>query len=85
MKKISMITINKIKMCQLRIFEAEDDDYPDGRIIAANANAIDKYMEDYSLEEKRELLNVINWCNDNCAIDLEKLGWEIEVKNNDYV
>lgn len=75
MKIISMYKINKIKGCQLRIFEAEDDDYPDRRIVNANERAIDHYLEDYSEEEKQELLKTIRWTYDDCASELVKLGW----------
>ena len=77
MKTISMFKINKIKGCQLRIFEAEDDDYPDRRIVNANERAIDHYLEDYSEEEKQELLKTIRWTYDDCASELVKLGWTV--------
>lgn len=75
MKIISMHKINKIKGCKLRIFEAEDDDYPDKRIVNANERAIDHYLEGYSKEEKQELLKNIRWTNDDCTKELLKLGW----------
>lgn len=77
MKIISMHKINKIKCCQLRIFEAEDDDYPDRRIVNANERAIDHYLKYYSEEEKQELLKAIRWTNDDCASELVKLGWTV--------
>ena len=80
MKTISMYKINKIKKCLLRIFETEDDDIPNRRIISSNERAIDNYLKEYAKEEKDELLRVINWTNDNCADYLEKLGWVIERK-----
>lgn len=78
MKTITIYKINKIKYCLLRIFEAEDDDIPNRRIISANERAIDNYLKDYTKEEKDELLKVINWTNDNCVNGLEKLGWVIK-------
>ena len=77
MKIISMFKINKIKGCQLRIFEAEDDDYPDRRKVSSNERAIDHYLEDYSEEEKQELLKAIRWTYDDCASELVKLGWTV--------
>lgn len=77
MKIISMHKINKIKGCKLRIFEAEDDDYPDRRIVRANERAIDHYLKYYSEEEKQELLKTIRWTNDDCATELLKLGWTV--------
>lgn len=78
MKTITIYKINKIKKCLLRIFETEDDDIPNKRIISSNERAIDNYLKDYTKEEKDELLKVINWTNDNCVNDLEKLGWVIK-------
>lgn len=49
-KEIKMVTLNRIKLCQLRIFEAQDDDYPDNRIVGANMRALNHYLKDYSKE-----------------------------------
>lgn len=49
-KEIRMITLNRIKDCLLRIFEAEDDDIPNLKIIGANNRALDHYLKDYSKE-----------------------------------
>lgn len=79
-KEISIQTINKIKMCLLRIYEAEENDYVDEnyyRKITANNRAISHYIKDYSDEQQRELLNHICWYDDNCSKSLEKLGWKI--------
>ncbi len=78
MKTISIYKINKIKDCLFRIFDAEDDDIPNRRIVKANERVIDNYLKDYSIEEQRELLSVINWTNDNCTKNLEELGWVVE-------
>ncbi len=76
-KEIKMVTINKIKCCLLKIFEAEDDDIPNHKIIGANNRAIMHYLKDYSKEQQEELLRLIKWANDNCCTDLEKNGWTI--------
>ena len=76
-KEISIRTINNIKECLYRIFEAEDDDYPNRRVVAANQEAIRYYLKDYSKEQQYELLNLIRWDNDNCVSNLEKYGWKI--------
>ncbi len=81
-KEIKMITLNKIKECLYRIFDAEDEDYPNRRVVAANERAIEHYLKDYSEEQKRELLSIIQWHNDNCVKGLEKAGWEI-IKRRD--
>lgn len=75
MKIISIHKINKIKDCKLRIFVAQDDDYPDRRKVSLNERAINHYLEGYSEEEKQELLKTIRWTYDDCASELVKLGW----------
>ena len=42
-KEISMKILNQVKLCLLRIFEAEDDDIPNHKIIGANNRALDHY------------------------------------------
>lgn len=76
-KKIKMVTLNRIKLCLLRIYEAEDDDIPNHKIIGANNRAIDHYLKDYSKEQQEELLRLIRWSNDDCCSELEKNGWTI--------
>lgn len=76
-KTIQMKILNRVKMCLLRIFEAEDDDIPDRKIIGANNKALDHYLKDYSKEQQYELLNLIRWDNDNCVSELEKAGWKV--------
>lgn len=79
MKEVKIITINKIKMCLFRIFEAEDDSEPDYKIIRANNAAITRLLKPYqfSAEETLELFKIVNWTNDNCVKELEKLGWKV--------
>ena len=81
-KEIRMITLNRVKMCLLRIFEAEDDDIPDRKIIGANNRALNHYLKDYSKEQQYELLNLIRWDNDNCVSNLEKYGWKVIREEN---
>lgn len=76
-KEIKMVTINKIKCCLLKIFEAEDDDIPNHKIIGANSRAIMHYLKDYSKEQQEELFKLIRWSNDNCCAELEKVGWKV--------
>lgn len=76
-KEISIKTINNIKECLYRIFDAEDDDCVNRKKVSANERAIDHYLKDYSKEQQYELLNLILWKNDNCVSELEKAGWKI--------
>ena len=79
MKEIKMITINKIKTCLLRIFEAEDDYEPDCNVIRANNAAITRLLKPYHFtqEEEQELLRNVNRTNNDCAEALGKLGWKV--------
>lgn len=76
-KEISIKTINNIKECLYRIFDAEDDDCVNRKKVSANERAIDHYLKDYSEEQKKELLSVIKWHEGGTAPKLEKLGWKI--------
>lgn len=83
-KKIHIYYINKIKMCMLKIFEAEDDDYPNRKIVKANEKTIEHYLDKAGIVDeklKTELLCNIRWTNDNCVSTLVKLGWIIEYGN----
>lgn len=86
-KKIHMYYINKIKNCMLKIFEAEDDDFPNRKIVKANENAMDYYLDKAGIFDKdlrQELLKNINWTNDNCKETLTKLGWEVIVGEDNF-
>ena len=83
MKQIHIHYINKIKRCKLRIFEAEDNyvfTVEDKAVVTANERAIEHWLKKANItneEERRELLNIVDWSNDNCSGALEKLGWTI--------
>lgn len=79
-KEITIRTINIIKMCLLKIYQAEDEDYPNRRVVAANQEAIRYYLKDYSEEQQKELRNIINWYDNDCISKLEKAGWKIKEK-----
>lgn len=76
-KEITIRTINIIKMCLLKIYQAEDEDYPNRRVVAANQEAIRYYLKDYSEEQQKELRDIINWYDNDCISKLEKYGWKI--------
>ena len=83
MKEIRMITINKIKSLDLKIFEYEDDEpeYVNRRGVANCYNAIwYRVLKEYTVEEKRELLEIIRWSNDDCKSKLERAGWSVILK-----
>ena len=66
MKEIRMITINKIKTCLLRIFEAEDDSEPDCNIIRANNAAITRVLKPFKIEYD-ELMCLYSLCFENAG------------------
>lgn len=76
-KEIRMVILNRIKRCKCRIYDTEDDDIPNLKIIAANNRALDHYLKGYSKEQQEELLKLIRWTNDNCCSELEKSGWKV--------
>lgn len=79
-KVIHMYYINKLKTAKLKIFEAEDDDYPDLKTVRANERAIEHYLDKANINDndlREELLYNIQWTNDNCVRALENLGWTI--------
>lgn len=83
-KRIHIYYINKIKTCKLKIFEEEDDDYPNRKVVSANEKAIEHYLDKAGISEENlriELLKNIRWTNDNCVDTLAKLGWTIEYGN----
>lgn len=80
-KNIHVRYINKIKNCQLKIFEAEDDDFVDRRVVRANERAIEHWLDKAGIKDKilrYELLENIEWHNDNCCKVLEKSWWRIQ-------
>lgn len=79
-KQIDIYYINKIKDCLMKLWDAEDNDVPNRRIIARNENAINKYLDKAGIIDKElrgELLRNIVWCDNDCKGKLEKLGWKI--------
>ena len=82
-KTIHIFYINKIKHCLGRIFEAEDTycvTAEDKRIVTANERAIDHWLKKAGItsnEERKDILECVDWCWDGCAESLEKRGWTV--------
>ena len=79
-KQIDIYYINKIEECLMKLWDAENNDVPNRRIIARNENAINKYLDKAGIIDKElrgELLRNIVWCDNDCKGKLEKLGWKI--------
>lgn len=87
MKKIYAGYIVKIQAATIRLFEAEDDWYPDYRAVRANERAIQHWLDKITddEDEQREILRVIernNWNREDKTFKpicdgLRKLGYEI--------
>lgn len=79
-KKIHIYYINHIKRLDYKIFEYEDDDYPDYRAVKNCENQIKKWLDKAGITDKdlrQEVLSVLSWCDDKCCEKLEELGWTI--------
>lgn len=66
MRQIYAGYIVKLQAATMRLFEALDDDYPDGRAVRANERAIQKWLDKITdnADEQRQILDVIergNW------------------------
>lgn len=87
MKQIKFYYIVKIQHATIRRFEAEDDAYPEGRVISANNRAIQHYLDKITTDkaEQRKILDIIerqNWNMEDSSFkpicdELRALGYEI--------
>ena len=87
MKQIKLYHIVKIQSATIKLFEAEDDDYPDGRAIKANERAIQHWLDKITPDEaeQRKILDIIerqNWNTEDYTFkpicdELRALGYEI--------
>ena len=86
-KCINAYHIAKIQAAAMRLFEALDEDYPDGRAVRANERAIQTWLDKITddEDEQREILRIIernNWNREDKTFkpifdELRKLGYEI--------
>lgn len=86
-KQIKLYHIIKIQSATIRLFEAEDDDYPDYRAVRANERAIEHWLDKITTdkEERRKILDIIeheNWNTEDSSFKpicdrLRGLGYEI--------
>jgi len=79
-KRIHIYYINKIKFCDGRIYDAQDDLYVNNRVVAQNERSIEHWLDKAKIFDKDlrfELRKHCNWYNDSCCKVLEKLGWTI--------
>lgn len=87
MKQINAYYIAKVQAATMRLFEALDEDYPDGRAVRANERAVQKWLGKITddEDEQREILRVIergNWNAEDATFkpifdELRKSGYEI--------
>ena len=86
-KQIKLYHIAKVQRATVRLFEAQDEDYPDGRVVKANERAIQHWLGKITdnKEEQRKILDIIerqNWNTTDVTYkpicdELRKLGYEI--------
>ena len=86
-KQIKLSIIAKIQRCTMRIFEAQDQDYPDCRVVASNERAIQHYLDNITSDgnEQSEILRAIekeNWNTKDYTFkpicdNLRALGYEV--------
>lgn len=66
MKEIKMSWVAKLQYATMRLFAAQDEDYPDGRAVSANERAIQHYLNlmTNDINEQRKIHDVVqrnNW------------------------
>ena len=79
-KKIHIYYINKIKNLDLKIFEYEDDDYPNYRAVNICERNIEKWLDKAGITDKKlrqEIRESCIWNRDICATILESKGWKV--------
>lgn len=87
MRQIYAGYIVKLQAATMRLFEALDDDYPDGRAVRANERAIQKWLDKITdnTNEQRRILDIVergNWNMSDRTFkpifdELRALGYEI--------
>ena len=86
-RQIKLYHIAKIQRATIRLFEAQDETYPDGRAVKANERAIQYWLDKITenKEEQRTILDIIerqNWNTTDGTYkpicdELRNLGYEI--------
>jgi len=79
-KKIHIYYINKIKDLDYKIFEYEDDDYPNYRAVRICERHIEKWLDKAGITDKelrKEIREVCVWSRDLSATLLESKGWKV--------
>jgi len=85
--KINLLFIAKIQSATIRIFEEQDSDYVNGRVVSANERAINKWLGKITPDkaEQIKILDIIeknNFNSDDYTFkpicdELRALGYEI--------
>lgn len=79
-KQIHIYYINKIKNLDMKIFEYEDDEYPNWKAVKICERHIEKWLDKAGIfDEKlrREVRGYCSWSNDACYKILQSKGWKI--------
>lgn len=93
MKKIKFSWLVKAQGAFMRMFEAEDEEYPDYRVVRANERAMDYWIGKMTQdkEEYQKIYHIISSGSFNTedygfktmCQKLEEIGFEIEENEND--
>lgn len=81
-KQIHIYYINKIKNLDMKIFDYEDDEYPNYRAVQICERNIEKWLDKAGITDeklRREIRGCCSWSNDACCKLLKSKGWEILV------
>lgn len=86
-KQIHIYYINRIKNLDRKIFEYEDDDYPNYKAVNICERHIEKWLDKAGITDKelrREVRECCSWCDDNCVKKLKDKGWEIIIGTENF-
>ena len=86
MKTVRRIDLEKLVYAVFRLFEAQDEEYPDGRTVAARERAVFHYLKKItsSAEERRDIRDAVEFSvwtkrtGEALEKQMRELGYEIE-------
>lgn len=93
MKTVKIIDLIKLLYGVANLFEAQDENYPDGRTVAARERAVGHYLGKItsSAEEQRKIREAAEhslWALETLETlekQMRELGYEIEEEKNEQV
>lgn len=79
-KEIHVFFVNKLKNLDGKIYDEEDQDYPDRRKTSAYQREYEKWLDKAGIKDgelRQEIKCSIQWCDDDCVGILESKGWTV--------